>query len=149
MDNSLKWDAMKKALGIFLTTTLPEKTKPKDYDRIRDVYMKHEIYEMQFKCLSLCRSIEMSMIIGINDIIVPIVIEEYAELYRTIAALRTTLETIMKPLMVITPVASVLDAAFINKCAYDDFCTLARNGVPIDSTASLKRYKSICNPVAK
>ena len=54
-------------LLIFLPTLLPENTKPKMYDQIREKYLKENIWELQYSFYSKLKDIDMSGLLGCND----------------------------------------------------------------------------------
>jgi len=56
-------------LLVFLPTLLPENTKPKVYDQIRDKYLKENVWELQYKFYSKLKEIDVSGLIGCNDVV--------------------------------------------------------------------------------
>lgn len=56
-------------LLVFLPTLLPETTKPKVYDQIRDKYLKDNLWELQYKFYSKLKEIDISGLLGCNDVV--------------------------------------------------------------------------------
>lgn len=59
----------KDQLLVFLPTLLPDNTKPKMYDQIRDKYVKENVWELQYKLYTKLKSIELCGIIGCNEVV--------------------------------------------------------------------------------
>ena len=73
--------ALQTSLAFFLPAWLPDDTKEKVVNACRADFAKTQCYDLQMRATGVAKQIESSRILGINDVIIPIIIKEYAELY--------------------------------------------------------------------
>lgn len=93
-----KW---KKILEIFIPSWLPENTKPKIYDKIREQYLTTEkgkdIYDIQLLAIANIKEIEVCHLLGRNEIVIPQLVAAYKDLYNNIENLFTRIEKLNFP----------------------------------------------------
>lgn len=82
--------ALREALSVFIPAWLPEKTKEKIEKQIRTAYVGY--YELQLAAIGITKSIEISHLLGGNDIVIPFIVAEYRTLKQSLDTLRKNLE---------------------------------------------------------
>lgn len=144
MTGNDKWQQLKQGITLFLPTLLPDETKEKVVKQCRDNYEKSKIYDLQLKVGNHCKDIEVSMILGINDIILPIILQEYAALNCTLQKIKKIAETSgIKQFVDISAITKLCDVAYIHKHCYDNLCILATRFEGVNAGELLKQYKKI------
>lgn len=73
-------EALQCAADVFLAGDLPDKIKPKRAAQIDAAY--GDLYRDQLAVGSIARRIEVSHLLGCNEVVAPIMVEEYVELTR-------------------------------------------------------------------
>ena len=66
------------ACDVFVSTTSPDGTTKKRDDHIRREY--GNTYHIQLEMTSVIRKLDVSLLLGCNDCVIPHMIEEYAQL---------------------------------------------------------------------
>lgn len=139
-----EWDNLKECLEVYVTAWLPDDTKQKIVDQSKDKYRELKLYDYQMRALSFCRQIEISRMLGMNDVVVPVLIHRYSELHYCLRAIQHFM-----PMMKATPapINKVLDGIKLKSLSgwlYNDLQFLIKHhNVIIDLTACLASFKAI------
>lgn len=138
-----EWDQLKQKLDINVTAWMPDETKQKIVDSTRALYNANSIYEIQMRANSFCRQIEISRTIGMNDVIVPILIHEYAELMYCMKALHVFLPMLKQTPAPINMVLDAVKVKSVSSWLYDDLQLLiSKHDVKIDLTSCMTIFKA-------
>lgn len=81
-------------LSIYLPLQVQDNVKPKREEEIRKRY--GTLYSFHLSIVGIIRNIEVSHLLGMNEVVVPHIVEEYAELNYALRELANNLK-IMKP----------------------------------------------------
>lgn len=139
-----EWEQLEQKLDINVCAWIPDDTKQKIVDSARAIYSANSIYEHQMRAKTFVRHIEISRMLGQNEIIVPILIKEYAELmfcFKTVSALLQTMKQTPAPIKMVLD-AIKLDRPLSSRL-YDDLQLLiSKYNVKIDVTKCMTEYKA-------
>jgi hypothetical protein len=89
-------EQLKKSLELCPLAWLPEGLKQKAIDEIRAHYTKNKIYDAQWAARSTINDIFVSRLIGMNEVVIPHFISEYAKLTQQLKEVKRLLETMKK-----------------------------------------------------
>ncbi len=132
---------LKKSLNIFAPAWMPDDTKQKVVDSVKKIYCDNQTYDIQMRASSIIRNIEVSRIIGSNNIIVPIIIYEYCELVMCCKAITLLLQQI-KNNCDISLVQSGIDTKKIGSLLVQDLnFFVSERGMTIDIIKAMSLFK--------
>lgn len=137
-----EWQQLKDVLEINVLAWLPDDTKQKIVDSTRKAYNDLFIYEVQMRASSVCRQIETSRKVGLNEVIVPILLHEYAELLFSMKAIQLLLPMIKQTPAPINMVLDYVKPKSVSSWVYDDLQLLiTHKDVKIDITMCMTIFK--------
>lgn len=109
--------SVKASLSLFLPTWLPEladeKKARKAHTAGHDAYTLHRVYDLQLQAQSFIKSIEMSQLLACNDVVLPIIVKEYVDLYKALDVLKKALVKVKQVL----PTAMIDSKLKLKDCA--------------------------------
>lgn len=137
-------EQLKAALIVFIPSTADENIKPKKEMAIRSAY--EGVYNIQITAFSIIGDIEISHLLGINEVVVPHLIEEYAKLLFVIKALELRLKKLnqfSEIALGLSSLNSALQVKDIGKHLYNDLENLVTMySIDIDLKLSVQSIKS-------
>ncbi len=138
-------DNLKEALCIFLPAWTAPNAKQGIIDNVRAYYLDNQVYEIQMRALTMCKNIEISRMLGCNEIIIPVIIHEYCELVmccRAITALLPPLKNNLNVLMI----QGHIDIKNLGSLLVQDLNYFANEkGVQFDLTQAMALFKQHSN----
>lgn len=134
---------LKAHLNLHLLSSLPAGIKPKREAQIKKAY--GNTYSIQVGSAAIVGAIETSHLLGMNDVIIPHIINEYAELNFALRKLETELKT-LKQFNEISEGHSQLGGALktkdIGKFLYDDLAHAAQtHNIEVDLKQCMATFK--------
>lgn len=112
---------LKKTAELFLPNLLPDNMKPKAEIATRDFFSK--IYKKNMEVVKKVQEIEVSQLLGMNDVVVPSFVSEYRELEGLVVDLKKEYMK-GKPLQEAWPIiqekVKIFDKDRIKNCLFDD-----------------------------
>jgi len=131
-------------LEIFVLSFLPEKIKPKREKEIAAAYKN--VYNIQCKARSVINDIEISHLLGINDVVIPHLINEYSLLHKMLKMLEKDFNN-LKPYgeiqETLKEIQGALETKAISKYLYDDLEHLGEQyHIDFDLKACIQQFKN-------
>lgn len=136
-------------LYLFLPNWLPEtgdmKKDKKAEDRARDAYEKityknQSIYDIQLKCVSLIRQIEISKLLAMNEVILPIIVDEYVELNHLFTQLKKMFQSIKANVPNIALIDSFIKTSQLKQQLWEDLQLLKNKNIDFDVSTYMDIY---------
>jgi hypothetical protein len=139
-----EWEKLKDSLEIYVPAWLPDDTKQKVVDQTKDKYKELNIYDYQMRASSFCRQIEVSRLLGMNDVVVPVLIHEYAELHYCLRAVQHFMVQMKNTPAPINKVLDGIQLKSLSGWLYKDLQFLIKHhNVIIDLTSCLASFKAL------
>ena len=142
------------AMEPHLPNWLPEKiqNKKKVYDRINDVWCYTgtkdkptlDIWDRQNEVSKAIKNIQVSHLLGSNEIIIPIIVEEYRVLSQALKTLETEVASRVKKAPEMKQLSESLTCykqKMISGLLYDDLNQLSSMGIEFDIKEQMNKYK--------
>jgi len=150
--SSATLEEMMEAMSPFLPNAVAGNVKPKRYDAIEKAYNFSgtkdkpvpDLWDRQHAVYSAAKPILISQLLGCNEIIVPIIVDEYKALAKALKELETEAKSRMNQFQEMKEaVASVTcyTQKMVSGFLYDDLNVLIEMGVDVDIKECMNNFK--------
>ena len=133
------------AMETYIPNHIAIRIKPKREKTIINTYSS--IFDLQWKIHTIIFQLEISQLLGQNEVIVPHFISEYGELFKNLKALETEYKKLnnfneLKDIM--ATILPTLKTKKLSKLVYDDLVYLKENhNVSVDVKEAVTEFKNI------